>query len=332
MPHRLTAIAFVILASAALPINAFAAGTLDQEQSTYDGFSANSTMCVGQTFTAGLSGRLDRVSLYVRRITDHPVMRVELRDATAGVPGDTVLATQDVLGSTIPADTFTWIDFDFSPAPIVLAGTTYAIVAPPLGPMGPEPDPWGFEIGGAQQTISNDPYVGGGFVSANSCDGPYGLQSTDLTFRTYVDTSGAVQPDGQIRRNFRGWIGGNIYNSTGAGQSLSAEAGPRSWVLFRIGIQNDGFLRDRFTVDANGGAVAGYRTRYFRYTAEITSAVNAGTYVTRWLGPGERVVIEAWVRVKAIAEPGSAMERSITISSTNDATKHDVLKFTVRRR
>lgn len=64
---------------------------------------------------------------------------------------------------------------------------------------------------------------------------------------------------------------------------------------------------------------------------EITNAVNAGIYRTSWLAPGERVTIEAWVRVKPTAKAGSQVARLITMSSISDASKRDVVEFAVQR-
>lgn len=331
MRRQLAIIGLAIGALMVMPTTVLAVGTLDQQQTTYDGFSSNSSQCAAQTFTAGLYGHLDRVSLYVRNITGHPVMPIEIRNTVGGVPGSTVLASRTVSGADIPG-TFSWIDFDFAARPLVEAGTTYAIVAPPLGPMDASPPPWGFEWGGAQQTISFDPYVGGRFHYANICDGPYGSQSSDLAFKTYVDTEGVFQPDGQIRVNFGGWVGGNVYNADAVGQSRSGEADPGNWVVFRMRIQNDGIVRDRFAVDADGVAVAGYRVRYFHGTSEITDAVNAGSYRTRLLAPGHRVAIEAWVKVRSNAALGSQVQRLLTFESVGDPLQVDAVKFTVTRR
>jgi len=103
-------------------------------------------------------------------------------------------------------------------------------------------------------------------------------------------------------------------------------------VLFRIGIQNDGVVRDRFTISAEGAASSGYRVRYFYGTREITSAIEAGTFETRSLIPGRRQTIEAWVKVRTTASKGSYVERLVAISSLNDPSAVDAVKFEVSRR
>jgi hypothetical protein len=168
--------------------------------------------------------------------------------------------------------------------------------------------------------------------SSTSCDGPYGASSRDLAFKTYVDQAGVFEPDGRIRVNHSDWVGGNIYNTTGVGQQQSGAASPGNWVLFRIGVQNDGIARDQFLVGATGSAVDGYGIRYFHKTTEITNGVNAGTLRTRWLRPGERYTFEAWVKVKSGAAPDSQISRLITITSAGDASAVDAVKFIARRR
>lgn len=182
------------------------------------------------------------------------------------------------------------------------------------------------------RSSTSSPYAGGQFYGAPSCAGPYGTQSADLAFKTFFDAEGAFQPDGRIRVNFGAWTGGNVYNSTGDGQALSRQARRGEWVLFRISIQNDGLVRDRFTLDADGVSVASYRIRYFRGTREITAAVVAGTYRTPRLGPGRRVTIEAWVKPKWTAAQGSSVTRVVQISSVGDPTKVDAVRFTLQRK
>jgi hypothetical protein len=115
-----------------------ASGTLDQSQ-TLDAGSAvtilgqndlYSAESATQTFTAGLTGGLDRVDLLLAPARSSPTvpLTVEIRDSSDGLPGSTVLAT-----GSVPAGSVTrspqWVEVDFaSPAPVT-SGTQYAIVA-----------------------------------------------------------------------------------------------------------------------------------------------------------------------------------------------------------
>jgi RTX calcium-binding nonapeptide repeat (4 copies) len=162
------------------------AGTLDQQQTDYAGTTANiqSTSSFAQTFTAGLSGGLDQVDLYLGSFGAPGVpLYVDIRPVSGGVPGNTILASQLVPASGIPAaGTFVPINFA-APAPIV-AGTPYAIVAY-SSVTGGKIYTWG------ASTNANAYPAGGPFLdTASPPDGNWSSPPvvTALAFRTYVVT------------------------------------------------------------------------------------------------------------------------------------------------
>ncbi|MGE5747161.1 MAG: choice-of-anchor R domain-containing protein [Solirubrobacterales bacterium] len=107
------------------------AGTLDQQQTDHAGTTANiqSASSWAQTFTAGLSGGLDQVDLYLGSFGAPAVpLYVEIRDVSGGVPGNTILASHLVPASGIPA-AGAFVPINFAPPAPIVAGTQYAIVA-----------------------------------------------------------------------------------------------------------------------------------------------------------------------------------------------------------
>ena len=159
----------------------FAAGTVDQQQTTSNNFifAVAPNIAVGQTFTAGLTGRLDQVDLQLRlRGATAASIGVEIRTAVGNLPGPTVLASATISAASLPtADPppFTSIPFT-SPAPVV-AGTQYALV---------------FDLPEnvvTEQVSTVDVYAGGRFSrSGAGRSGPYSPfpPVEDLVFRTYV--------------------------------------------------------------------------------------------------------------------------------------------------
>lgn len=160
------------------------ADELDQEQTdTSGGLSViSSTDSWAQTFTAGRSGLLDRVKLYLEASSSagetEPVT-VELTTTSGGSPTSTVLAS-----STIPAASVSasggWAQAKFSPAPPVSAGTQYAIVA------------YSSSTYYWIEAPTND-YAGGGpFLSNSSPPSSWQPYSTgdDQAFKTYVIPGG----------------------------------------------------------------------------------------------------------------------------------------------
>jgi hypothetical protein len=131
MRARLVGIVVVACAASVLAPGAALADTLDQQQpaggSDVKVYSGES---LAQTFTAGLTGGLDRAELRLGFPDSAPdsSLTVEIRNASAGSPGPTVLAAGSVPASAVGA-TDAWVPITFGAAAPVTAGTQYAIVA-----------------------------------------------------------------------------------------------------------------------------------------------------------------------------------------------------------
>jgi hypothetical protein len=175
------------VSSCLLPAAA-SAGTLDQQQllDTAPGPQVmNQGASVAQTFTAGITGRVDQVDLELTWITGQPTqpLTVEIRDAVGSLPGSTVLAGTNVAGpAPDPADhTFVPVTFA-APAPVT-AGVKYAIVAYSTTPATNRWAWWG--------VITGDPYALGGVYFAASTPPTTTWDSNpfpngDQAFKTYV--------------------------------------------------------------------------------------------------------------------------------------------------
>jgi hypothetical protein len=111
-------------------VPAQAADQTDQSQPFFTGSQAFATP-MAQTFTAGGSGAVDRVSLMVSSSTGATSISVQLQSTTGGKPSGTVLGTSTFNGS-VPC-CHQWHDFTFNPAVSVTGGTQYAIVVRPTG-------------------------------------------------------------------------------------------------------------------------------------------------------------------------------------------------------
>ncbi|HEY7266472.1 MAG TPA: choice-of-anchor R domain-containing protein [Solirubrobacterales bacterium] len=190
-----------VVASLLVP-NLAMAGTLDQEQPTVApmALNAHSTQSVAQTFTAGLSGKLDQVDLNLNMSGSPPVpVIVDLRDASGGLPGSAILASQNVLSSDVVAFPGSgWVSFVFpTPAPVT-AGTQYAIVAHSAAVF-PETYAW-------SQGVGTDPYSRGAAYLASPPTAPWmpvPIGPPDFAFKTYVvpqptqTPTGAAPPTGK---------------------------------------------------------------------------------------------------------------------------------------
>ena len=164
-----------------------AAGTLDQQQTTTNQYGIiggpdSWRISSAQTFTAGETGDLDRVDLYLRE-SDAPNnsagLTVEIRKVSAGAPGSDVLASDTLTPAEIPDwfDSAAFVSATFDPPAPVTAGTQYAIVAYTGAADGYV---WG---------MAGEFYAGGQqFYSLTSPPGTWTAEpGFDMAFKTYVE-------------------------------------------------------------------------------------------------------------------------------------------------
>jgi hypothetical protein len=89
------------------------------------------TQSVAQTFTAGITGDLDRVDLYLSQgdVAATAPLTVEIRAVDAsGEPTGPPLASASVPAASVPSIPGGWVTVLFAPPAPVVAGTQYAIV------------------------------------------------------------------------------------------------------------------------------------------------------------------------------------------------------------
>ncbi len=162
------------------------------------------TVGLGQTFTAGMTGKLQAVALYLdlRPNTNPPAtFNVEIRATTAGAPSGAALATGTISTAGWPtaANAPAWMRVDFATQPSVTAGTTYAIVLPELAK--DVETPWLlWELDGNNTAHPN--YAGG--EAYDSADGVWELMSShiqisdggnaDFAFQTYMAAAATPRP------------------------------------------------------------------------------------------------------------------------------------------
>ena len=135
-----------------------------------------------QTFTAGRSGPLRQVDLFLQNDRTAPLqgsVTVQIRDASDGAPTATVRATTTVPASDVkPWPEVGWVAAHFDAPATVQTGTQYAIVAFPSD---------GYAVW--RGTLSTDAYPDGGTFASFDSGGTWYAPSLDLAFQTYVDSA-----------------------------------------------------------------------------------------------------------------------------------------------
>jgi hypothetical protein len=141
------------------------------------------------------------------------------------------------------------------------------------------------------------------------------------------------QPDARIKRSGGSFKGNDVYNLTGAGQTVALTPPAGSKRLVYMLIENDGDTADSFSLETTGAEPVGYELRYFRSRTdeELTTAINANTFVTPVLQPGKHFRIRIRVSTTGAANVGETLTRLFTFTSVNDGSKQDAAKLTVTR-
>jgi hypothetical protein len=171
------------------------AGVLDQRQESAPLRSVINGPGVGaqskaQTFTAGKTGVLDQVELYLEQGSGTASLTVEIRKVVAGgAPGGSadVLASATILDASVPVGA-EFVAATFSPPAPVVAGTQYAIVA--------------YTSGVTRYLLGvdgSDPYAGGtGYGSPASPPASWTqFPNADFAFRTFVVVTDQGDQDDQ---------------------------------------------------------------------------------------------------------------------------------------
>lgn len=167
---------------------AVAASQLDQQQTNAPasiGMDANYPMA--QTFTAGVSGSLDKVSVHAYRAgtLEAGAMLVSIQTLDeSGLPSGTVLGSGSApitdFGTTSPAN---WVDISLTQAVPVSAGKEYALVTSTASVSQTGASFYGLGV------AFNDPYSGGDAYDRNS--GQWAVRTDagvpmDFAFKTFV--------------------------------------------------------------------------------------------------------------------------------------------------
>ena len=131
---------------------------------------------MGQSFTAGLTGPLSRISVGITRsgTVTEITAAIYASNGTGNATGS-ALASKTIVGTTVPTTGSVLTAFDFASPVSVTAGTKYVIVVTtPDNP--PNYYKWGYVLG--------DGYAGGiGIVFPLTSPTPL----PDLVFKTYVE-------------------------------------------------------------------------------------------------------------------------------------------------
>lgn len=159
----------------------------------------------------------------------------------------------------------------------------------------------------------------------------------------YLSLSGYSRPDTILSKStaIGVGVGGDVYNSTAAGQSLGLLSKRAKAVNATLFVQNDGTQGDAFRVRGQIGN-AFIPLSYFAGSKNVTSAVKSGNYNTGTLAVGASRMLKisatpvrskvAKVRNGKTVWLRKSCSAMITSTSVSDATKSDAVRLEVEHR
>jgi hypothetical protein len=156
-------------------------------------------------------------------------------------------------------------------------------------------------------------YAGGNFTSAGGDTLARGVTSHSLKLA-----------DARIGVAGGGRVGDNVFNSTGAGQTITTTIPRGSYKDFSPLIQNEGPMPASFRVKAVGACTSGgYSVAYYDNAGtQIGSALNAGTYDTATIPVNGYVLLKIRLGVGA----SSSGKCTITLTVSSYGTPNEVVK------
>ncbi len=152
--------------------------------------------------------------------------------------------------------------------------------------------------------------------------------ATDVHEVLTLAPASSSRPDAQIRlASQTTFVGNDVYNTTGAGQTRSTTAPPGQRRAFVVRMANDGGAADGFRV-RGCSAASGFRVRYFvgaTGTTEITSAVVGGTYTVSGVAPAGAAAVRLEITPAATMSAGAVQSCLVSVTSTSAPTVADAV-------
>jgi dipeptidyl aminopeptidase/acylaminoacyl peptidase len=165
---------------------------------------------------------------------------------------------------------------------------------------------------------------------------PDGSGVTNLTNDPARDTDPDWQtkppylPDGSVKRaSAATFVGDDLYNDTGVGQTSSATLLPGGKARFVVRVENDGAQTDSPTLAGCSGGRR-FAVRYLDADgADVTAELAEGTYVLDELSSGGHDRVTAIVRARKTAPSGAAKDCRVRSVSAGDTKRLDVVLIAV---
>jgi hypothetical protein len=151
---------------------------------------------------------------------------------------------------------------------------------------------------------------------------------------TIVDNDSPVaryRPDAEIRRGTRAYRGNDVYNSTGAGQTIMVKARRGVTRTFYVRVRNDGNVADNWSFAEARGGTRRFRRTWTYGSQAVTTEVAAGTLSLRGVPVGATRLFKVTVKPRKRARIGQVGTWSLHAVHNPLADRiRDVVRLQVR--
>jgi hypothetical protein len=138
------------------------------------------------------------------------------------------------------------------------------------------------------------------------------------------------QPDGWISTAVSSrYVGDNVYNTTGYGQTKTAKARRKATKTFYVRVYNDGNAASTIAIRGTA-ARAGSTVRYYSGTANITNALRSPAGWNVSLDPSAYTLVTVKVTIRRTAKVGSLKPAMVTSTWVGDSARTDAVKAVVK--
>ena len=126
-----------------------------------------------------------------------------------------------------------------------------------------------------------------------------------------------------------GYVGNNVYNSTGYHQTVTVQARRAQTRTFYVRVYNDGNVQDTIHVFGTA-ATSGSTVRYYSGSTNITSVLRSSAGWSRTLAPGAYALVKVTVTVGSGAAIGSSKPAKVSGVWTGDGIRTDLVAAVVK--
>ncbi len=282
----MAAILILLTASLAVPATTLATDALDQSQTNTGATTGTNASSFGQTFTAGITGLLDKVSIFPFTGYSFNGDAVQITTTSGGFPTATVIGSGTVTSSA----TNQFVDVTLSSPATVASGTQYALVIVPGGSTAFYSDFANYSAG--NMVI----YYSGAWHDVGT--------DLDMAFRTYVNVE--VQPT--ITKTF----GDAVIDLNGSTSLSFTLKNPADNLATLTGIA--------FTDTLPAGLVVSTPNGLIGSCGGGTITATAGSGTVSLSGASLAIGASCTFRLNVTATTTGLKTNSVTVSSTNGVT------------